>query len=172
MASLENFKPHTPPKDPPTPTVSTSYPFLAKSLSFLKSEEEVDLLLRSLCVHQEYENINLRLKIVYYLKQGYTYEKIREILHCSISTISFISRRMQTDSVGYDNLFEILKREHLFPKDPTDESTDESTSSISPFIPSLEDYPSPEILSSSNTVPKGGRRGQFSRYGKEEPKSN
>ena len=156
MASLKDYKPHKAPKNLSTPT--PEYPFLIKALSLLSSEEELDLLFRTLCVDQEYVNLNLRLKIVYYLKLGYTYEKIRDTLHCATHTISYISRRMKTDTVGFDNLFEILKREKLFPDnlsdlDP-DFNSDLDSDSTSTQLP-IERFPTPSKLPSFTDIPKG-----------------
>ena len=156
MASLKDYKPHKAPKNLSTPT--PEYPFLIKALSLLSSEEELDLLFRTLCVDQEYVNLNLRLKIVYYLKLGYTYEKIRDTLHCATHTISYISRRMKTDTVGFDNLFEILKREKLFPDnlsdlDP-DFNSDLDPNSTSTQLP-IERFPTPSKLPSFTDIPKG-----------------
>ena len=162
MASLKDYKPHKAPKNLSTPT--PEYPFLVKAFSLLNSEEEVDLLFRTLCVDQEYVNLNLRLKIVYYLKLGYTYEKIRDTLHCATHTISYISRRMKTDTVGFDNLFEILKREKLFPDNLSDNLTDnlsglDSNSDSDPDSTStqlpIERFPTPSKLPSFTDIPKG-----------------
>ena len=158
MASLKDYKPHKAPKNLSTPT--PEYPFLIKALSLLSSEEELDLLFRTLCVDQEYVNLNLRLKIVYYLKLGYTYEKIRDTLHCATHTISYISRRMKTDTVGFDNLFEILKREKLFPDNLSDNFSDNlsdldsDSDSISTQLP-IERFPTPSKLPSFTDIPKG-----------------
>ena len=158
MASLKDYKPHKAPKNLSTPT--PEYPFLIKALSLLSSEEEIDLLFRTLCVDQEYVNLNLRLKIVYYLKLGYTYEKIRDTLHCATHTISYISRRMKTDTVGFDNLFEILKREKLFPDNLSDNFSDNlsdldsDSDSISTQLP-IERFPTPSKLPSFTDIPKG-----------------
>lgn len=162
MASLKDYKPHKAPKNLSTPT--PEYPFLIKALSLLSSEEELDLLFRTLCVDQEYVNLNLRLKIVYYLKLGYTYEKIRDTLHCATHTISYISRRMKTDTVGFDNLFEILKREKLFPDNLSDLDSDfnsnlDSNSDLDPDSTStqlpIERFPTPSKLPSFTDIPKG-----------------
>ena len=160
MASLKDYKPHKAPKNLSTPT--PEYPFLIKALSLLSSEEELDLLFRTLCVDQEYVNLNLRLKIVYYLKLGYTYEKIRDTLHCATHTISYISRRMKTDTVGFDNLFEILKREKLFPDNLSDLDSDSNSnldSDYDPFSTSsqlpIERFPTPNKLPSFTDIPKG-----------------
>ena len=162
MASLKDYKPHKAPKNLSTPT--PEYPFLIKALSLLSSEEELDLLFRTLCVDQEYVNLNLRLKIVYYLKLGYTYEKIRDTLHCATHTISYISRRMKTDTVGFDNLFEILKREKLFPDNLSDLDSDSNSNSnldsnsdpnsTSTQLP-IERSPIPNKLPSFTDIPKG-----------------
>ena len=156
MASLKDYKPHKAPKNLSTPT--PEYPFLIKALSLLSSEEELDLLFRTLCVDQEYVNLNLRLKIVYYLKLGYTYEKIRDTLHCATHTISYISRRMKTDTVGFDNLFEILKREKLFPDNLSDLDPDFNSGldsdSTSTQLP-IERFPTPNKLPSFTDIPKG-----------------
>ena len=156
MASLKDYKPHKAPKNLSTPT--PEYPFLIKALSLLSSEEELDLLFRTLCVDQEYVNLNLRLKIVYYLKLGYTYEKIRDTLHCATHTISYISRRMKTDTVGFDNLFEILKREKLFPDNlsdlDSDFNSDLDSDSTSTQLP-IERFPTPNKLPSFTDIPKG-----------------
>ena len=162
MASLKDYKPHKAPKNLSTPT--PEYPFLIKALSLLSSEEELDLLFRTLCVDQEYVNLNLRLKIVYYLKLGYTYEKIRDTLHCATHTISYISRRMKTDTVGFDNLFEILKREKLFPDNLSDLDSDFNSNfnldsdydsdSTSTQLP-IERFPTPNKLPSFTDIPKG-----------------
>ena len=160
MASLKDYKPHKAPKNLSTPT--PEYPFLIKALSLLSSEEELDLLFRTLCVDQEYVNLNLRLKIVYYLKLGYTYEKIRDTLHCATHTISYISRRMKTDTVGFDNLFEILKREKLFPDNLSDLDPDfnldldssSDSDSTSTQLP-IERFPTPSKLPSFTDIPKG-----------------
>ena len=162
MASLKDYKPHKAPKNLSTPTLE--YPFLIKALSLLSSEEELDLLFRTLCVDQEYVNLNLRLKIVYYLKLGYTYEKIRDTLHCATHTISYISRRMKTDTVGFDNLFEILKREKLFPDNLSDLDSDSNSNSnldsnydsdsTSTQLP-IERFPTPNKLPSFTDIPKG-----------------
>ena len=154
MASLKDYKPHKAPKNLSTPT--PEYPFLIKALSLLSSEEELDLLFRTLCVDQEYVNLNLRLKIVYYLKLGYTYEKIRDTLHCATHTISYISRRMKTDTVGFDNLFEILKREKLFPDNLSDLDLDSNSDldSTSTQLP-IERFPTPNKLPSFTDIPKG-----------------
>lgn len=162
MASLKDYKPHKAPKNLSTPT--PEYPFLIKALSLLSSEEELDLLFRTLCVDQEYVNLNLRLKIVYYLKLGYTYEKIRDTLHCATHTISYISRRMKTDTVGFDNLFEILKREKLFPDNLSDLDPDSNSNfnldsnsdpnSTSTQLP-IERFPTPSKLPSFTDIPKG-----------------
>ena len=158
MASLKDYKPHKAPKNLSTPT--PEYPFLIKALSLLSSEEELDLLFRTLCVDQEYVNLNLRLKIVYYLKLGYTYEKIRDTLHCATHTISYISRRMKTDTVGFDNLFEILKREKLFPDNLSDldsdfnSDLDSDPDSTSTQLP-IERFPTPSKLPSFTDIPKG-----------------
>ena len=162
MASLKDYKPHKAPKNLFTPT--PEYPFLIKALSLLSSEEELDLLFRTLCVDQEYVNLNLRLKIVYYLKLGYTYEKIRDTLHCATHTISYISRRMKTDTVGFDNLFEILKREKLFPDNLSDLDSDSNSNfnldsdydsdSTSTQLP-IERFPTPNKLPSFTDIPKG-----------------
>lgn len=160
MASLKDYKPHKAPKNLSTPT--PEYPFLIKAFSLLNSEEEIDLLFRTLCVDQEYVNLNLRLKIVYYLKLGYTYEKIRDTLHCATHTISYISRRMKTDTVGFDNLFEILKREKLFPDNLSDLDSDSNSNldsdsdsdSTSTPLP-IERFPAPSKLPSFTDIPKG-----------------
>ena len=160
MASLKDYKPHKAPKNLSTPT--PEYPFLIKAFSLLNSEEEIDLLFRTLCVDQEYVNLNLRLKIVYYLKLGYTYEKIRDTLHCATHTISYISRRMKTDTVGFDNLFEILKREKLFPDSLSDLDSDSNSNldsgsdpnSTSTSLP-IERFPAPSKLPSFTDIPKG-----------------
>ena len=160
MASLKDYKPHKAPKNLSTPT--PEYPFLIKAFSLLNSEEEIDLLFRTLCVDQEYVNLNLRLKIVYYLKLGYTYEKIRDTLHCATHTISYISRRMKTDTVGFDNLFEILKREKLFPDNLSDLDSDSNSNldsgsdpnSTSTSLP-IERCPAPSKLPSFTDIPKG-----------------
>ena len=156
MASLKDYKPHKAPKNLSTPI--PEYPFLIKALSLLSSEEELDLLFRTLCVDQEYVNLNLRLKIVYYLKLGYTYEKIRDTLHCATHTISYISRRMKTDTVGFDNLFEILKREKLFPDNLSDNlsdlDSDLDSDSTSTQLP-IERFPTPNKLPSFTDIPKG-----------------
>lgn len=160
MASLKDYKPHKAPKNLSTPT--PEYPFLIKAFSLLNSEEEIDLLFRTLCVDQEYVNLNLRLKIVYYLKLGYTYEKIRDTLHCATHTISYISRRMKTDTVGFDNLFEILKREKLFPDNlsdldsdfNSDLDSDSDPNSTSTPLP-IERFPIPSKLPSFTDIPKG-----------------
>ena len=160
MASLKDYKPHKAPKNLSTPT--PEYPFLIKALSLLSSEEEIDLLFRTLCVDQEYVNLNLRLKIVYYLKLGYTYEKIRDTLHCATHTISYISRRMKTDTVGFDNLFEILKREKLFPDNLSDLDPDSNSNLDSDSDPNstptplpIERFPTPNKLPSFTDIPKG-----------------
>ena len=158
MASLKDYKPHKAPKNLSTPT--PEYPFLIKALSLLSSEEELDLLFRTLCVDQEYVNLNLRLKIVYYLKLGYTYEKIRDTLHCATHTISYISRRMKTDTVGFDNLFEILKREKLFPDNLSDNLSDLDSNSDLDHHSTLtqlpiERFPIPSKLPSFTDIPKG-----------------
>ena len=160
MASLKDYKPHKAPKNLSTPT--PEYPFLIKALSLLSSEEELDLLFRTLCVDQEYVNLNLRLKIVYYLKLGYTYEKIRDTLHCATHTISYISRRMKTDTVGFDNLFEILKREKLFPDNLSDLDSDSNSNLDSDYDPNststqlpIERFPTPNKLPSFTDIPKG-----------------
>ena len=160
MASLKDYKPHKAPKNLSTPT--PEYPFLIKALSLLSSEEELDLLFRTLCVDQEYVNLNLRLKIVYYLKLGYTYEKIRDTLHCATHTISYISRRMKTDTVGFDNLFEILKREKLFPDNLSDLDSDSNSNLDSNYDPNststqlpIERFPTPSKLPSFTDIPKG-----------------
>lgn len=160
MASLKDYKPHKAPKNLSTPT--PEYPFLIKAFSLLNSEEEIDLLFRTLCVDQEYVNLNLRLKIVYYLKLGYTYEKIRDTLHCATHTISYISRRMKTDTVGFDNLFEILKREKLFPDNLSDLDSDsnsnldsDSDSDSTPTPLPIERFPTPNKLPSFTDIPKG-----------------
>lgn len=150
MASLKDYKPHKAPQNLSTPT--PNYPFLIKAFSLLNSEEELDLIFRTLCVDQEYANLNLRLKIVYYLKLGYTYEKIRDTLHCATHTISYISRRMKTDTVGFDNLFEILKRENLFPDNLSDLDLD---SSSEPIPLPIEHFPTPNKLPSFTDIPKG-----------------
>ena len=162
MASLKDYKPHKAPKNLSTPT--PEYPFLIKAFSLLNSEEEIDLLFRILCVDQEYANLNLRLKIVYYLKLGYTYEKIRKTLHCATHTISYINRRMKTDTVGFDNLFEILKREKLFPDNLSDLDSDSNSNSnldsdydpnsASTSLP-IERFPAPSKLPSFTDIPKG-----------------
>lgn len=156
MASLKDYKPHKAPKNLSTPT--PNYPFIIKAFSLLNSEEELDLLFRTLCVDQEYVNLNLRLKIVYYLKLGYTYEKIRDTLHCATHTISYISRRMKTDTVGFDNLFEILKREKLFPDNlsdlDSDFNSDLDSDSTSTPLP-IERFPTPNKLPSFTDIPKG-----------------
>ena len=154
MASLKDYKPHKAPQNLSTPT--PEYPFLIKAFSLLNSEEELDLLFRTLCVDQEYVNLNLRLKIVYYLKLGYTYEKIRDTLHCATHTISYISRRMKTDTVGFDNLFEILKREKLFPDNLSDLDLDSNSdpNSTSTQLP-IERFPTPNKLPSFTDIPKG-----------------
>lgn len=123
MASLKDYNPHKPPKSITPPEVH--YPPLSKALSLLPTEEEVDLFLRTLCVDQEYINLNQRLKIAYYLRQGYTYQKIVDTLHCSIRTISYINKRMSSDSVGFDNLFTILEQHGFFIEDPTTENPDD-----------------------------------------------
>ena len=160
MASLKDYKPHKAPKNLSTPT--PEYPFLIKALSLLSSEEELDLLFRTLCVDQEYVNLNLRLKIVYYLKLGYTYEKIRDTLHCATLTISYISRRMKTDTVGFDNLFEILKREKLFPDNLSVLDSDSNSNLDSNYDPNststqlpIERFPTPNKLPSFTDIPKG-----------------
>ena len=156
MASLKDYKPHKAPQNLSTPT--PEYPFLIKALSLLSSEEELDLLFRTLCVDQEYVNLNLRLKIVYYLKLGYTYEKIRDTLHCATHTISYISRRMKTDTVGFDNLFEILKREKLFPDNLSDLDSDFNSDLDSDSTPTqlpIERFPTPSKLPSFTDIPKG-----------------
>ena len=156
MASLKDYKPHKAPQNLSTPT--PEYPFLIKALSLLSSEEELDLLFRTLCVDQEYVNLNLRLKIVYYLKLGYTYEKIRDTLHCATHTISYISRRMKTDTVGFDNLFEILKREKLFPDNLSDLDSDFNSDIDSDSTPTqlpIERFPTPNKLPSFTDIPKG-----------------
>ena len=156
MASLKDYKPHKAPKNLSTPT--PEYPFLTKAFSLLNSEEEIDLLFRILCVDQEYANLNLRLKIVYYLKLGYTYEKIRDTLHCATHTISYISRRMKTDTVGFDNLFEILKREKLFPDNLSDLDSDFNSDLDSDSTPTqlpIERFPTPSKLPSFTDIPKG-----------------
>lgn len=156
MASLKDYKPHKAPQNLSTPT--PEYPFLIKAFSLLNSEEELDLMFRTLCVDQEYVNLNLRLKIVYYLKLGYTYEKIRDTLHCATHTISYISRRMKTDTVGFDNLFEILKREKLFPDNlsdlDSDFNSDLDSDSTSTPLP-IEHFPTPNKLPSFTDIPKG-----------------
>ena len=160
MASLKDYKPHKAPKNLSTPT--PEYPFLIKAFSPLNSEEEIDLLFRTHCVDQEYVNLNLWLKIVYYLKLGYTYEKIRDTLHCATHTISYISRRMKTDTVGFDNLFEILKREKLFPDNlsdldsdfNSDLDSDHDPNSTSTQLP-IERFPTPSKLPSFTDIPKG-----------------
>lgn len=154
MASLKDYKPHKAPKN--LSTLTPEYPFLIKAFSLLNSEEELDLLFRTLCVDQEYVNLNLRLKIVYYLKLGYTYEKIRDTLHCATHTISYISRRMKTDTVGFDNLFEILKREKLFPDNLSDLDLDSNSDSdsTSTQLP-IERFPTPSKLPSFTDIPKG-----------------
>lgn len=156
MASLKDYKPHKAPQNLSTPT--PEYPFIIKAFSLLNSEEELDLLFRTLCVDQEYVNLNLRLKIVYYLKLGYTYEKIRDTLHCATHTISYISRRMKTDTVGFDNLFEILKREKLFPDNlsdlDSDFNSDLDSDSTSTPLP-IEHFPTPNKLPSFTDIPKG-----------------
>ena len=152
MASLKDYKPHKAPQNLSTPTIE--YPFIIKAFSLLNSEEELDLLFRTLCVDQEYVNLNLRLKIVYYLKLGYTYEKIRDTLHCATHTISYISRRMKTDTVGFDNLFEILKRENLFPDNLSDLNSDSDATSTPIPIP-VELFPTPNKLPSFTDIPKG-----------------
>lgn len=123
MASLKDYKPHKAPKSITPPKVH--YPPLSTALSLLSSEEEVDLFLRTLCVDQEYTNLNQRLKIAYFLRQGYTYQKIVDTLHCSIRTISYINKRMSSDSVGFDNLFTILEQHGFFIEDPTTENPDD-----------------------------------------------
>lgn len=123
MASLKDYNPHKAPKSITAPKVN--YPPLSKVLSLLPTEEEVDLFLRTLCVDQEYINLNQRLKIAYYLRQGYTYQKIVDTLHCSIRTISYINKRMSSDSVGFDNLFAILEQRGFFIEDPTTENTND-----------------------------------------------
>lgn len=160
MASLKDYKPHKAPPNLTTPT--TEYPFLIKAFSLLNSEEELDLIFRTLCVDQEYINLNLRLKIVYYLKLGYTYEKIRDTLHCATHTISYISRRMKTDTVGFDNLFEILKRENLFPDNFSDLASESDSSlnfdsepSSTPTPIPIELFPTPNKLPSFTDIPKG-----------------
>ena len=159
MASLKDYKPHKAPKNLSTPTPEC--PFLIKALSLLSSEEELDLLFRTLCVDQEYVNLNLRLKIVYYLKLGYTYEKIRDTLHCATHTISYISRRMKTDTVGFDNLFEILKREKLFPDNLSDLDSDSNSNLDSDYDPNststqlpIERFPTPNKLPPFTDIPK------------------
>lgn len=156
MASLKDYKPHKAPQNLSTQT--PEYPFLIKAFSLLNSEEELDLMFRTLCVDQEYVNLNLRLKIVYYLKLGYTYEKIRDTLHCATHTISYISRRMKTDTVGFDNLFEILKREKLFPDNLSDLdsnfNSDLDSDSTSTPLP-IEHFPTPNKLPSFTDIPKG-----------------
>lgn len=156
MASLKDYKPHKAPKNLSTPTIE--YPFLIKAFSLLNSEEELDLMFRILCVDQEYANLNLRLKIVYYLKLGYTYEKIRKTLHCATHTISYINRRMKTDTVGFDNLFEILKREKLFPDNLSDLDSDFNSDLDSDSTPTplpIERFPTPSKLPSFTDIPKG-----------------
>lgn len=160
MASLKDYKPHKAPQNLSTPTIE--YPFIIKAFSLLNSEEELDLLFRTLCVDQEYVNLNLRLKIVYYLKLGYTYEKIRDTLHCATHTISYISRRMKTDTVGFDNLFEILKRENLFPDNLSDLASDsnsipnsDSDVTSTPIPIPIELFPTPNKLPSFTDIPKG-----------------
>ena len=156
MASLKDYKPHKAPQNLSTPTIE--YPFLIKAFSLLNSEEELDLMFRTLCVDQEYANLNLRLKIVYYLKLGYTYEKIRKTLNCATHTISYINRRMKTDTVGFDNLFEILKRENLFPDNLSDLNSDFNSDldsdSTSTQLP-IERFPTPNKLPSFTDIPKG-----------------
>ena len=140
MASLKDYKPHKTPESIKLP--EARYPFLSTALSFLSTEEEVDLFLRTLCVDQEYINLNQRLKIAYYLRQGYTYEKIVDKVHCSIRTISYISKRMSSDSVGFDNLFTILEQHNFFIEDPSiDNPNDLLKNSVEPEpLPASSDF--------------------------------
>ena len=71
---------------------------------------------------------------------------------------------MKTDTVGFDNLFEILKREKLFPDNLSDLDSDSNsnsnldsdsnTNSTSTQLP-IERFPTPSKLPSFTDIPKG-----------------
>ena len=69
---------------------------------------------------------------------------------------------MKTDTVGFDNLFEILKREKLFPDNLSDLDSDFNSNLDSDSDPNststqlpIERFPTPSKLPSFTDIPKG-----------------
>ena len=69
---------------------------------------------------------------------------------------------MKTDTVGFDNLFEILKREKLFPDNLSDLDSDSNSNLDSNYDPNststqlpIERFPTPSKLPSFTDIPKG-----------------
>ena len=69
---------------------------------------------------------------------------------------------MKTDTVGFDNLFEILKREKLFPDNLSDLDSDSNSNLDSNYDPNststqlpIERFPTPNKLPSFTDIPKG-----------------
>jgi len=85
------------------------YRILYQVIADVKSEGEVELLLKSLLTEGELEAIAKRLAIAVFLDKGQSYEKIRDILGVSSATIAGVAESIEER--GFQNAIARVKAE-------------------------------------------------------------
>lgn len=83
---------------------------LLRSLGTLRTEAECQAFLEDLCTVQELRSMARRLQVARMLRQGQTYDRIRQTLPVSSATITRISTELQFGSGGYQTVLDRLEQ--------------------------------------------------------------
>ena len=89
---------------------------LEKALALLDSPKEVELFLRDLCTHQEYESFQGRWKVVQLVEENVPYRKIYEITGVSTATVSRVAQSLTRGEGGYRSMLDRLKQKKIIKK--------------------------------------------------------
>lgn len=81
---------------------------LLRSLGTLRTEAECQAFLEDLCTGQELRLMARRLQVAQMLRQGQTYDRIRQVLPVSSATITRISTELQFGQGGYQTVLDRL----------------------------------------------------------------
>lgn len=83
---------------------------LLRSLGTLRTEAECQAFLEDLCTVQELRSMARRLQVARMLRQGQTYDRIRQTFPVSSATITRISTELQFGSGGYQTVLDRLEQ--------------------------------------------------------------
>lgn len=83
---------------------------LLRALQVLQTPEESRAFLEDLCTVQELRSMARRLQVARMLRQGQTYDSIRQVLPVSSATITRISTELQFGEGGYQTVLERLEQ--------------------------------------------------------------